>query len=262
MRYFYYIISIITITTFTACDKVIDLKLNTSPVQIVIQGNLYDRVGMTEVSITESKDFDDDGEYDIVSDAVVVISDNFGNIDTLKYQLSGTYASKRLRGVEGRTYTLSVQRGGKEYKASSTIYNPVTIDSLYIEKSGFGDQSFVSVDFTDSKSRGNYYRLVQFVNSKQLSGFNVTSNFLKIEDELTYTFYSNNRDDVMKAGDELVVWVETIDQGVYDYFRTAGNFGNPTVTPTNPLTNFSNGALGYFNACAIQQKTITLIDDY
>jgi hypothetical protein len=48
--------------------------------------------------------------------------------------------------------------------------------------------------------------------------------------------------------------LQSIDKGVYDYFRTAGNDGNQSASPSNPISNIDNEALGYFNACAVTKK--------
>lgn len=258
MKYLHIVLAILSIFIFSACEKVIDLKLDASPVKIVIQGNVYDKIGVTEVVISQTKEFADNGDYIPVTDALVVINDNVGNIDTLKHLFDGKYLSKKIMGVVGRNYTLTVKHAGKEYVARSTISNPVRIDSLYIEPAAFRNQSIVNVDFYDAVKNDNYFRLIQFVNNNRIVGFDVTYNYFKVDGKINHKFFSNNRDEIMKSGDTLTVWVETIDKNVYDYFRTASSFGNPTVTPANPLSNISNGALGYFNACAVEQISILI----
>ena len=60
----------------------------------------------------------------------------------------------------------------------------------------------------------------------------------------------------LETGDEIIVWMESIDKGVYEYFRTAGRDGGQSSSPSNPTSNISNGALGYFNACSVRIKSI------
>jgi hypothetical protein len=54
----------------------------------------------------------------------------------------------------------------------------------------------------------------------------------------------------------------SLDQKTYGYYRTLEDllFTNPLFgsTPANPNTNLSNGALGYFGACAVSSKTIVI----
>ena len=56
------------------------------------------------------------------------------------------------------------------------------------------------------------------------------------------------------AGDSIKVWLECIDHGVFEYFRTANRDGGHSTSPANPVSNITNGALGYFNACSVRKK--------
>jgi hypothetical protein len=60
----------------------------------------------------------------------------------------------------------------------------------------------------------------------------------------------------LKKGDTVTVWLETIDKGVFDYFRTAGSESGRNASPANPVSNISNGALGYFNASSVRKGSI------
>jgi hypothetical protein len=234
----------------------IDLKLGTSPTQIVIQGNIYDQPGTYEVRISETKDLDQSGTYTPVNDATVIIRDDMGETEVLKMDSDGLYKTTHIRGVVGRTYTLNVTRGDQTYKATSTMRNAVVIDSLYFRKSYFSNQSVVTVNFSD-KQPDNYYRLIEFLNKKQISYFNISYNYLN-EKKMTYSFYNRPENDnyTIKSGDTITVWVETIDENLYNYFRTTSSSNSQSITPANPISNFDNGALGYFNACSVRYKSV------
>jgi hypothetical protein len=62
-------------------------------------------------------------------------------------------------------------------------------------------------------------------------------------------------DSTLSPGDKVTVWLETVDNKVYEYFRTAGDEGQ-SASPSNPASNISNGALGYFNACSIRIRSV------
>jgi hypothetical protein len=59
-----------------------------------------------------------------------------------------------------------------------------------------------------------------------------------------------------------VVELQTIDKVAYDYFRTltmlVGVGGPPSDAPANPLSGFSNGALGYFYAHGSRRASIVV----
>jgi hypothetical protein len=240
----------------SSCEKVIDMKLDTSPTQIVIQGNIYDQQGPYEVRISETKNLDQSGAYTPVNDAIVEIKDNMGTIEALSLDSDGLYKTKYIRGMVGRTYTLSVTHGDQKYKATSTMCNAVSIDSLYFRKSYFTNQSIVTVNFSDNQP-DNYYRLIEFLNKKQISYFNISYNYLS-EKKMTYSFYNRPENDsyTISSGDSITVWIETIDENLYNYFRTTSSSNSQSITPANPVSNFDNGALGYFNACSLRTKSV------
>ena len=250
-------IAIILSLCFSSCQKVIDLKLNTSSSQIVIQGNIYDQTGPYTVKISKSVNFDESNVYPAVIGAMVVISDNTGNSDTLTEASSGIYITSVLQGVPGRTYTLTVKTDGQTYTASSTLPDAVEINSIYMEKSRFGNEEQITIDFTDPANIDNYYRLIEFVNNIQQDQFYASSDKLYQGEEISYSIMSQDNDNKLETGDKVTIWLECIDKFVYEYFRTAGREGGQSASPANPTSNISNGALGYFNACSV--RTISII---
>jgi len=252
------LIALIVLSCFlSSCKKVIKLDLGTSSPQIVIQGDIYDHRGPYTVQISKSVEFYDSSTYPAVSGATVTISDSSGNSDLLKETSPGLYVTSTLKGVQGRTYTLLVKTGGQTYTASSTIPVAVGIASLYFQKSIFGSSIFPSITFNDPANISNYYRLVYFINNAQQDDINVTDDKLNAGKTINYVIRPLDADKKLVTGDVVTIWLETIDNGVYEYFRTAGREGGQSASPANPTSNISNGALGYFNACAV--RTISAI---
>lgn len=236
----------------SSCEKVIELKLKTSSSHINIQGNIYDQDGSIKVKISTSIDIDKAGVYPAVTGASVTISDNIGNSEKLTETIAGTYVASALKGVPGRTYHLSVIANGEVYTATSTMPNPVKINSLYFENSVLGIKNVAKVKFNDPANVNNYYRLVLFVNNIQRTDIYVADDKLNEGKEILYWIMSEDSDKELKSGDKVTIWLETIDKGVYDFFRTSQDDGQ-SASPANPISNISNGSLGYFNACSVQQ---------
>jgi hypothetical protein len=247
---------IVAAMLLSSCERVIDLKLNASSSQIVIAGNVYDQIGPYFVQISKSVNFDQSNSYPAVSGATVIISDNTGNIDTLTESLPGIYKTSSLKGVPGRTYQLSVYAQGKRYTAVSTMPPPVRMDSIYFSRSIFGNEEQITVDFVDPSNTDNYYRLIGFINDLQESDISILSDQLFQGKSISYSMMARDSDSPFKKGDKVAVWLESIDKNVFEYFRTAGREGGQSASPANPTSNISNGALGYFNACAVRKKSI------
>jgi hypothetical protein len=247
---------LIALGFFSSCEKIIDLKLNTSVSQIVIQGNVYDQSGPYTVKITKTVDFDESNIYTPVTGAEVEISDNTGNTEVLTETSPGIYLTSSLQGVPRRTYTLTIKTDGKNYTASSTMPPAVNIDSIYCEKSYFGDFLQLYAEFSDPADTVNYYYLIQYINGVAQDGMGVANDELDDGQTIKFLFMPIDEESQLKTGDTTTVWLETIDKGVYDYYRTVNPHAGQYTTPANPVSNISNGALGYFKACSIRKKTL------
>ena len=241
------------ILTFVSCERVIQLDLKNSTPKIVIQGNIYDQPGPYIVKISNSVNFDASSNYPPVSGAKVVISDNFGQNEVLSETTAGSYLTSKLRGVPGRIYSLSVKTGDETYLSSATMPYAVAMDSIYFSKSLFSGEKLTTIRLLDPPFTVNYYRFVYFINNVQQKVFYVLDDELFQGASIRYALLSRGSDIKLAKGDLVSVWLESIDHGVYEYFRTAGSDEGESASPANPVSNISNGALGYFNACSVRK---------
>ena len=248
-----------TFLFLTSCEKVIHLDLNTSTPKIVIQGNIYDEPGPYQVKISSSVNFDDASEYPPVSGAIVLISDNSGQAEVLSESMPGTYKSSKIRAYADRSYSLSVKTGGKVFKAESNMPQGVEIDSIYFTKSPFSGDKITTIRFNDPPNTKNYYRIIYFVNDIQQKEFYVLSDDIFQGTKIVYSLMPRGSEIKLAEGDKVTVWLEAVDNGVYEYFRTAVTEGGQSASPSNPVSNISNGALGYFNACSVRKITATVV---
>ncbi len=253
-----YSLLLIPLLALAACEKVIQIDLNGSTSKIVIQGNVYDQSGPFQVKISRSVNFDQSSNYPPVTGAKVVISDNGSQSETLTELVSGTYVTSKLRGIPGRNYSLSVKTGTESYEAMSTMPYAVAMDSIYFASSPISGEKGTMVHFLDPPFAKNYYRLVYFINSVQQKIYYVIEDELFQGAPINYALMSRGTDLKLVSGDKVTVWLESIDKGVFDYFRTAGSEGGQSASPANPISNISGGALGYFNACSVRKLSSTV----
>jgi hypothetical protein len=259
---FHFTIATFAFLTITSCQKVIDVKLNSSAQQYVIEGEITDAAGPYTVTISRTRDFTENNDFEKIGGASVIIKDVTANTtDTLRQASAGTYQTSITNGVPGHTYQLSVVVNGKSFTASSAMpTRAVTIDSLYAAKSTFGsDDIFMVPVYTDPVGMGNYYRIRQWINGVQVKGSRVRSD--EATDGTTYRsqlFYDTDVDaanPIIKLNDSIRAELQCINKSAYDYFRTLHDAtGDNSATPANPLTNITGGALGVFNACISRTK--------
>ncbi len=263
------ILSLITAFVFLGCQKIINVDLVEATPSMVIQGLINDSIGPYKIKLSKSGSYFNQPVLPPVSNALVIISDNVGIVDTLREKIPGIYITSRIRGIPGRTYTLVVVSENKSYTATSTMHSHVAIDSLKLEKiqsQGFGfggrggkeNRVDIHCYFNDPLEK-NFYRIKITTNDT----INL-ANFRLYDDQYTNGEYTDLQVGRVKVGDISRVELISLDTSTYDYYRTLRDIirSNPIFgsTPANPNTNLSNGALGYFGACAISSKTITVTE--
>lgn len=254
------IVSLIFIAlVFTGCEKIVELKYKGNQSRIIIEGNISNEAGPYFVKITKSISLLDTGTYPSIDNAIVTISDDAGNSDTLTPQKNGMYRTTTLIGAAGRTYTLTVNAEEQVYTAQSTIPQQVTFDSIKIEQvifAGDTERNIIPV-YKDPIEKGNNYRFVLSVNNKLVNQHFVQNDAVKNGVVNTLRLEINDDDLELKRGDTIALQMQCIDKNVALYYTTlalmADSGPGGGTTPNNPPSNISNGALGIFSAHTVQE---------
>jgi hypothetical protein len=245
-----------------SCTKVINVNLNSTAPDIVIEGNVNDGPAPYNVKLTQTVNFSDPNFFPPVTGATVQITDvTAGYTDSLTENVPGTYTTKNLaQGVSGHQYQLFVSSNGQTYTASSTMPLLVTLDSVsFYSSSVFGKTRTNAVaNYQDPAGIANYYTYTEFVNDQRVDRTFVFSDRLS---DGKYIHVQLFNDSTINPGDKVRVEMHCVDNPVWQYFNTLGQAkGNnsQSVTPANPVSNISNNALGYFSAQTIQVKEADL----
>jgi hypothetical protein len=258
-------VMICALILFCACEDVININLNEADQRIVIEGRVSNRLPSYSVKITRSTDYFNPGDFETVSDAIVIITDDAGNADTLQELPIGEYNAYWRVGVPGRTYTLTVSIDGETYTGSSTMIEPIEIDSLtyeYQEGGGIGmdeDEGYrLHCFFTDRADIDDYCMLRVYRNRGRLQRYFLYDGQWSDGNPIDYEYFEK----VFNLGDTMTVDLLTLNEQDFDYFELLrqviadGNEGQ--ANPTNPISNLSNRALGYFAAYSINTASIII----
>jgi hypothetical protein len=260
MRLFQKIGALALLLAATGCEKVVNLNLQTSSSQLVIEGNLVDDNRPCQVSLSTSTNYTESNVFAPVAGASITLTDNAGNTETLREATPGQYVGATIKGVPGRAYTLQVTTGGSSYVAVSTLPSPVVpFEKLSTQVSAVGNNIQAVVDYTDPLGLGNSYLFRQYRNGVLNKTIFVQNDQFTDGKHITQTlrYFSNSSTDPngvnkLAVGDSLQVEMQNIDPNVYEYFRTLNQIltvgAAPSTTPANPKSNFTGGALGYFSA--------------
>lgn len=243
---------------FSACEKEIDIDLRSVDPRIMIEG-IVKQDQLATVRVSHTLDFNNNGGYPNLTGAIVKIWDDHGNSETLTQDENGWYTAQQLKGQIGHKYQMSVVYEGKEYTATSQMPPQVPLDSLTMTKVPIMSYAIPVVHFRDPIDKVNeYYRSIVFINGQQhpdVSEFVETAEFNDGSYMHSPLFVATNDadNDPIKKGDEITIEFQCIDKGTFRFFLTLISIGQ---SPTNPISNISNGALGYFSACTTERKSV------
>ncbi|MFC3157379.1 DUF4249 family protein [Chryseobacterium arachidis] len=121
--------------------------------------------------------------------------------------------------------------------------------------------------FNDPTPLGNRYLFVYTVNNNPKKFFSEFSdnvnNGQPNQRPLLLPNDDGDADDIkVTIGDTIHVEMQCIDESVYTFYsallQLSGGGPGGGVTPTNPPSNISNGALGYFSAHTVRTRTAVI----
>ena len=247
----------ICLLVIISCTKTITPALNTASSQVIIQGAISDTAGPYYVSIVNSVGFYASNTYPGVSGATITVTDSTTGLrDALTETTTGTYVTHSIvQGMPGHTYLLSVSLNGTTYTASSTMPQPVALDSVTFNTSDT-TQIFAYANYQDPPGIVNYYKYSMVLNNVP------DKRFQTFEDRLSDGRYIRDKVDAdtgeIRNNYTVKLSLVGIDEGVDTYLREAADiaYNNGSLAaPATPTTNITGGCLGYWSAQTVSSKT-------
>jgi len=274
---------ILLMGVFISCQKDIDIKLPDYKEKLVVEASIETgKTAQVLLSMTApyfgNVDLSDPSRF-FVKAAFITVTDGFV-IDTLK-ELDPTtgylYLGTKLYGQVGKSYLLTVKYNDKTYTATTSILNPVPLDSVYFkaEVDTFG---YCWGHLTDPVGQGNCYRwFAKRITKDQFFVAPYNSSFDdKFVDGTSFDFsYERpaqpnqeqaNTDDpnagFYNVGDTVIVKFCAIGNSEYlfwrSYYSNKSSNGNPFSAPANIQSNIGGGnVIGAF--CGYSPSFDTLI---
>lgn len=268
-----------------SCTKEVTIDLPAPEKKIVVDGGIY--VGApAEINLTWSTGYFDPidsasiANY-LISNAVVVVHDG-ALTDTLHPAFNPNkpipivWRGTTILGQVGHTYTLTVVAEGKTATSTTTINQPVALDSTWFKLEPPHDSlGYAWAHLTDPAGPGNGYRWFAKRITKDpafLAPFGSAFDDKFIEgSSFDFAYYrpstpgssapedNNEQDGFYITGDTIVVQFCSIGQPEVNFFRTyenvVANNGNPFAAPGVIKTNVEGG-LGIFCGYSPSYDTI------
>lgn len=269
MKFIKTIFIVVLFGSLISCEQVIDLPLsNDENAKIVINGLVSDLPGPYYVDISKSRNFFSNEGPDMVTGAIVLITENGALVDTLVEVRPGVYETQKIVGEPGSSYLLEVWVNGEYYNAQETMPSNVPLSGVRFDPLDIEDEEELCDDDGDCRPL-----------------YDILLSAKEPQDEVNYylwRYYENgvlvvDPDEIIYADDQFVSGSDIVDLPLYIYVREGDtirmemlsltkehweywwgvdeqiNFaGGPSGSPPdNVSTNLSNNALGYFGVSAI-----------
>ncbi len=270
------IIILISIFTLflTSCQDVVDLDLPNGDALLVVDGMITNEAGEKRVLLTSTANYFDNQATPKVSNALVILYNETGAVDTLEEKEAGVYVSNHV-GKVGSTYHIYIKtKEGDEYESQPELLRFVPeIDSIYAEfkeETAFQDEGYyIKINTYEPEGVGDHYRWRKYVNDKYL---NTPFELLFATDQ----FVDGNpilgfevNIDPLKQGDRFKIEQLSISKAAYDFLLQLQNqtafVGSLFDTPpaalkgnVKRLDKSGNDALGFFGAAAVSTAEIVI----
>ncbi len=238
--------------------------MNEAHPNIVIEASLSNSPRQAEVRLTKTGSYFGTDSLHTVSSANIFIETETGTRFNLVEVEKGLYRAEKIIPVTGKTYKLTVESNGEIYTSESMLNPPIKIDSLALEYNNgtsFFDKGYnVHMYFRDPPEVKNYYRLKIYVNNKLE---NSDDDYILFDDEnINGQFIQLRiRTKTYEVGDNVRYELISLDRGAFIYFSSLEELihANPgSAAPANPISNMTNGALGYFSAWSSDKRNIII----
>lgn len=252
---------------FSACEKVIEMDLSESDSVVVIEASINSNKEPFTVLISKTSPYFGVSSSNLVSGAKVSVRAENGKPKYFKELSPGVYKLEKVTAATNVWYVVDVEFEGVTYSARSYLNDTVPIIDFtlsYFDGFGFFDSGYkINCFIRDPVGVENYYRIKYYVNGKasdENGEINLYSD--KLFDGKLIGLVQNYA--VFNETDVVTAEIQSIDKAAYDYFSTLQQISGiemiQSASPSNPNSNFNNGALGYFSAYSYDRKTIKISD--
>jgi len=273
MKKIHYILFTILVMTFSGCEQVIDVDLETAAPRLVIDASIQWQKGTNgetqKVKLTTTAPYFGT-EIPTVSNATVFITDSNNTIfNFIETPDTGEYYCTDFVPVLNTSYVLTVITNGETYTATETFKPVPVIDKVeQIVKEGFsGEYTQIKAFYTDDAATNDFYLFRWKPNFKAIPSYSIS------EDE----FYQGNQifglyiSEDFKPGDKIDITIYGISERYYNYMNklisiveTGGPFQSPPSKVLGNIvntTNKDNYALGYFNLSEIDFLNYEVVEE-
>lgn len=238
---------LIIVLFLASCEEIIQVDLNTADPRYVIEAELLNGSESQKIRVTQTVAFDSDVPSKPIDHAEVQVESSAGRIYNFYSIGQGYYQIDRLIPRGSLEYRLTVRVDGEEFTSTERMQDFVPVDSVgIVEETIFNEINYsVLFKFNDPGEEDNFYKYTVSVNEQPYRFLQVQSD--KYNNGLYVTHQLMDYLKPFELGDTVVIRRQSISEPVFKYWNEIQMMNPGSAAPSNPTSNISNGALGYFS---------------
>lgn len=272
-----YILTVCAAAIVFSCEETINIDTSSTDSKVVIEGLVTNVAGGSYVKLSRSRNFYDNGQTNRISNAQVTVNSSTGEQIVFVHNPSGGtdslgyyFPNPNFSGSIGTSYTLNIEVDGQTYTGMDEMLPVTAIDSMVVrvdegqleDPDDPGRIYAVFMFATEPQDRIDHYLFKFYRNGELLLDW--PTDIYVFDDETL----GESIDDVEIAGyyaegDIVKAEIYSLTREGFIYYsdlatllnNDGGMFSPP---PANPRSNLSNGAMGYFQASAVDAMEITV----
>jgi Domain of unknown function (DUF4249) len=277
-NYIFILLSIASV--LVSCEETITLDLDQTTSKVVIEGFVTNEIGKSYVRISKSTDFYKVGSTERITNAVVRLNSTRGEEVLFAHNPSGEkkqegvyFASSSFKGEIGNTYNFIVSIGSQTYEAQDELFAVSKIDSLSygindteLDDPEIEGKFYEALLFTKEPPETKDYYLFKFYRNDTLDYSNDTDVYFTNDEGIEEKINGFPSPVYYSLKDTATVEMYSLSRNAFLFYNDLSNLLNGdggmfSPPPANPRTNWSNGALGFFQASAVSRETIIIKEE-
>ena len=253
---------ILIVSSFLACEKVINLELAEAETRIVVEAVLKDSPGNNYILISTTSAVYTDQNFNKISGADVRVKDKDGNefIFPEDVNFPGKYTNPTFSVLPENDYELTVIVEGETITSKCHSFAKPKIDALvyYPSPFSFGSTDTIYMIYyfsVDNVNEVNHYRVRIWINQEEQREFLYIGNDDFING-VSYNAPFFGAD--AHLGDTVFVELISLDKANYTYLYTLSSNASNSTSPANPTSNLTGNAIGYFGAFSTDTMSVVI----
>ncbi len=272
----HYFFSALVVLVLAACEETVTLDLRERDTKLVLDAQVLNRPRGTYVKISTTAAFSSVGNTPRVTNAAVRLLDERGQVVPFVHNprnhpdSAGFYLpSRRFTARANAIYTMEVTQNGITYTATDALPAVTNIGRLIAAVDTEAERNpriagrIYNVLISFVLPEDDAYYQVKFLRN-DVPTRNAPQDVYLIDRQETGTDVEDLSFPVLFSSKEkATVQLYRISKNVYTYYSdvinaTGTDGGLLSPPPSNPRTNWSNGAIGIFRACALHERSIVI----